>query len=72
MSPREVWNNSLVQTHVGRPTFTPMDQIPQSPTMLDLACGYGHWCILAARFFKVNSVISSALRFLTYSRSVIS
>jgi ubiquinone/menaquinone biosynthesis C-methylase UbiE len=61
----EAWSNAVVQTQTGCPTFTPEEQIPERPTMLDLACGYGHWCILAARYFKVNSLISPVHRFLT-------
>ncbi|KAF8532199.1 S-adenosyl-L-methionine-dependent methyltransferase [Gautieria morchelliformis] len=53
----EIWNNDFMQAATGYPTLTSPEHIPPNPHMLDIGCGYGHWCITAARFFKICRVV---------------
>ena len=68
--PSEVWDNGFVQSAMSHPTLTSPELIPASPVILDLACGFGHWCILAARYFKVKLSSIQTMIFLTWSRIV--
>ncbi|KAF8526645.1 hypothetical protein BU17DRAFT_82821 [Hysterangium stoloniferum] len=52
----EVWKYLYYEAATGCPLLTPLDLVPPNPVMLDVACGYGTWCILAARFFKESRI----------------
>lgn len=53
----ETWENAFIQLTAGRPLLTSPDKIPPKPVILDLACGYGAWSILAARYFEESRVV---------------
>ncbi|KIJ52590.1 hypothetical protein M422DRAFT_26167 [Sphaerobolus stellatus SS14] len=53
----ENWNVDVLLPVIKRPLYTSLELIPPAPVILDLACGYGHWCIRAAMFWKDARIV---------------
>ncbi|GJJ08583.1 hypothetical protein Clacol_002802 [Clathrus columnatus] len=48
----EIWENALIQLTTGHPMISALERVPSRPLILELACGYGVWSILAAQYFE--------------------